>query len=363
MKNNVQMNILKGIGIVSIVLGHTCLYSVQYVYMYHLALFFFVSGFLYNENKYGKNVSALHAARMKSVMLPYLLYSFLHLLLRNWMIGCGLYSASIESLTKEDFIINFAASLCFISAELIGSAFWFLPVLITANVLWGSIIATSNKFSSRYKLLIRYWGGVFSAVVGVVLIQKSVVLVFHLEDALLVVPILELGQAYKKNKLRIDKKLNWAIALAAGVIVILTPILCDTYIELSIDRIINPFIFYSVTLCGMIFWVWVSEKISRFRLLTRAISICGQYSFDIMAMHLFFTKLVDLIYLTYINPSAGDKARFVYSVADLWPVYLVAGVVGPIVFRKTVDFLIKQIAGFLQDRNITVGTEENKIIL
>lgn len=362
MKNNVQINILKGIGIISVVLGHTCFYLVKYVYMYHLALFFFVAGFLYNEDKYGNDVSALHAARMKSVMLPFLLYNFLHLLLRNWMIGCGLYSENVAPLSKKDFIINFASSFCFISVELIGSAFWFLPVLITANVVWGSIISISNKFLNKYQMLIRYFGVIFSAAVGVLLIQKEVVLLFHFEEALLVVPILGLGQIYKKNKMKIDKNINWVLALTAGGIVTLTPILADTYIELSMDRIINPFVFYGVTLCGMIFWVWVSEKIVKFRLLAQVISICGQYSFDIMAMHLFFTKLVDLVYLTYIEPDAGDKARFVYSVVKLWPIYLVVGVVGPIAFRKMIDFSLKKIVNFLQSRSIIMGAKDCTIL-
>ena len=76
-KENAQMSILKGVAIVSVVAGHTCYWSVQYVYMYHLAVFFFVSGYLYDEEKYGNNVSGLFAARMQSTMPIYLLYNLI----------------------------------------------------------------------------------------------------------------------------------------------------------------------------------------------------------------------------------------------------------------------------------------------
>ena len=37
-------DIVKGIGIIAIVLGHSCYFAVGFVYLFHLALFFFVSG-------------------------------------------------------------------------------------------------------------------------------------------------------------------------------------------------------------------------------------------------------------------------------------------------------------------------------
>lgn len=350
--SNVQISVLKGIGIISIVLGHTAFFSVKYVYMYHLALFFFVSGFLYNEDKYGNNVSALFAARMHSVMPQYLTYSILFLSIRNWMIKNNLYNESVEMLSKRDFVQNFSTATFFASGEYVGSAFWFLPVLITANVIFGSIIVLSNHFDSKYKLFVRYMGFVIVGAIGVLFIQKEIFLTFHYEEVLLVVPILALGQMYKVYKEKFDKINNWIIAGLALFVVIIIPITSGTYIELSMNRIINPFIFYFATLCGMIFWVFMSTQIVKCKILARMLSLCGEYSFDIMALHILTTKLVDLIYLSYIDPSAGNKETFVYSVKELWPVYLIAGVCGPILFRKTVNRVWKYVVKFLKGKNV-----------
>ena len=51
-RRSAYWDIVKGIGIVSIVLGHSCFFAVKWVYAYHMMLFFFVSGYLYSDTKY-----------------------------------------------------------------------------------------------------------------------------------------------------------------------------------------------------------------------------------------------------------------------------------------------------------------------
>jgi hypothetical protein len=55
-------DIVKGWGIIAIVLGHTGYFAGAFVYLFHLALFFFITGYFYNETKYGDSapVSPVH---------------------------------------------------------------------------------------------------------------------------------------------------------------------------------------------------------------------------------------------------------------------------------------------------------------
>lgn len=48
-KNHQYWNILKGVAILSIVIGHTYPTLGPFVYLYHLAIFFFIAGYLYKE--------------------------------------------------------------------------------------------------------------------------------------------------------------------------------------------------------------------------------------------------------------------------------------------------------------------------
>ena len=65
-------DVLRGIGIVYMVLGHIYLGEVfdKYIHAFHMPIFFFVSGYFYNGDKYkaAKNY-LLH--EMRTLMVPY----------------------------------------------------------------------------------------------------------------------------------------------------------------------------------------------------------------------------------------------------------------------------------------------------
>ncbi len=69
-------DILKGIGIVSIVFGHSqnLGIAIRTVYYYHLAIFFFISGYFYNEERYGDAPFDFFARRLKNMWVPYFCY-------------------------------------------------------------------------------------------------------------------------------------------------------------------------------------------------------------------------------------------------------------------------------------------------
>ncbi len=76
-------NIVKGVGILSIVIGHTGCQLVPYVYLYHLVIFFFISGYLYSEEKYGDNPFLNFLTRLKKIgknILLFLLFLFFYII-------------------------------------------------------------------------------------------------------------------------------------------------------------------------------------------------------------------------------------------------------------------------------------------
>ena len=68
MPRNNYWDCVKGIAILSVILGHGFQITHDFVYTYHLALFFFVSGFFYNEEKYGDSPELLLANRFKAIL-------------------------------------------------------------------------------------------------------------------------------------------------------------------------------------------------------------------------------------------------------------------------------------------------------
>ena len=73
------IDIAKGMGIIYVVLSHV--YSIpaalsNYIYSFHMPLFFFLSGYLFFENKY-KSVAEFLKKRVQTLVIPYFIFSFI----------------------------------------------------------------------------------------------------------------------------------------------------------------------------------------------------------------------------------------------------------------------------------------------
>lgn len=68
------VDVLKGIGMFWVVFGHIVHIQAfrEYIWNFHMPLFFFVSGFLFNANKYQRFPEFLKA-RVKSLLIPYVI--------------------------------------------------------------------------------------------------------------------------------------------------------------------------------------------------------------------------------------------------------------------------------------------------
>ena len=65
-------DVVKGIGITAVVWGHCMTRFGAFVYLFHLALFFFATGFFYNEKKYGDSPFAYFGTRLNGCWLPFI---------------------------------------------------------------------------------------------------------------------------------------------------------------------------------------------------------------------------------------------------------------------------------------------------
>lgn len=70
---------LKGIGIILVVLAHHSLPVAldTYIFAFHMPLFFFISGYLFNLEKYGSSASKFARGRFNSLIIPYFCFALL----------------------------------------------------------------------------------------------------------------------------------------------------------------------------------------------------------------------------------------------------------------------------------------------
>lgn len=84
-------DIVKGIGIISIVLGHSCFFAVRWVYAYHMMLFFFVSGYLFSDKKYKDKPFEYLGKKIGDFLPKFVIYQSILVIFTNAFISMGIY--------------------------------------------------------------------------------------------------------------------------------------------------------------------------------------------------------------------------------------------------------------------------------
>lgn len=325
-KRNDYFDIVKGIGILSIVIGHSC-WNVSlgrfelpigpFVYLYHLAIFFFCSGYFFKE---ADSLSTLLVKRVKSLYLPFVAWNSAYVLIRNVFLWLGILEGS--PYTGGEYVIVLTNGLLFSGVGEFLAAFWFLPVLFIAILLFAVCVKIANRFAASPFILaaeIALFG-----ILGLYTMQHRFGMLYSMQISYLAVPILYMGWVYRRLEKKVSRYFGWASM--ALCLLVLCGILAANIgcIELSDFRIIHPLVFYPVTLVGIVFCLSLGGILSG-TAVGKAVSYCGRKSISIMAMHIVGIKLVDLLYNLLVEP-LDNLSAFPYATRKLWFVYCIAGV-------------------------------------
>ena len=122
------IDIAKGIGIILVIMGHTiALRYSQWLYTFHLPLFFLLSGLVYNTSKYPKYTTLLRL-KSKQILWPWLKFFLIGLivclLIPDWRASLSLHQTLFELYTTNTNNIQ-------------NSSIWYLICLfVTFNVFY-----------------------------------------------------------------------------------------------------------------------------------------------------------------------------------------------------------------------------------
>lgn len=323
-------DILKGIGIVSIVFGHSQYIgsAIATVYFYHIALFFFISGYFYNEKREGDIPFVFFARRLQRLWIPYITYGLLFVFMHNFFASLSMFPAS--SYETKDFISNIFSVFLLNCSEPAAGAMWFVPLLLGTTAFFAGLMWFCRYFLPKNLKLITL--GILCVAVGffgAVLNWKSVYLSYHLHTSLLLLPIYFLGYFLRATHIEILQHIKWYTA--AVCIVFLYYCLNTGYrIELSMGVVPKHLFFFLISFTGIYTCCFIGKCIQSHKLLSRIFSILGSHSFDIMALHFVVFKTIDLIYGHFIHASSEELGIFPHSFWYLNIVYLILGITVPI---------------------------------
>ncbi len=260
---NVHIDLMKGIGIMLVVFAHTYSDSGA-IYLFHMPLFFMLSGAVLVYAKHGYSLSR----RFKGIMVPYFIFSLLWFAYW-WLIesrlrpmhDAPLFPGALGTLNvKVQQFVNIFVATSSGEAFMYNVVLWFLPCLFVAD--WLYAILRKRKHSWVYVTV--------SAILYYVAFAKLPALPWCLNLAVLSVSLLFIG--HKTYGWLYQTASMCGTALNSVIVVVLTAVFvaialtCDLRVDMRCG-IVPPFYsFYGMAMLGSLIVFTVALVLEKARM-------------------------------------------------------------------------------------------------
>lgn len=332
------MDIMKGLAIIMVAMGHIGTHGGKLIYMFHMPLFFFISGYFYKESYTNVPIELLKK-RSKTLYLTFIKYEIIFVLLHNLFYKINFYNSSADipqkAYTYANFCSNIVHVLVFDGTELLLSPLWFLTSLFIVTILFCFISYIVNK-TLKLKEIFRAVIIIFLVIIGRFLTKIGM----HIDNSLFGEEIFNVsfvallyfyvGFLYKKHELKI--KMHILIASVALVILVI-----GAKYSFNMDMRINYYPNFIVSIIGAIsgiyFMVYLSKKMDESKFKFTSLKYIGKNTIIIMALHLTCFKFVELLQiLVYKLPlySLGNYRIMNGEIWIWWILYVTVGIGIPI---------------------------------
>lgn len=356
-KQENEINILKGICITLMVLGHTLFFGENFIYLFHMALFIMSAGYCFNE-KYADSlvdIVTLVKKRLISLWVPYCAFNIIFLLFNNIFIRLNLLTCNPQfSQYVEKYNLRGGYSLYFSikdSAKILfkillfgyempfGGVGWFLRVLFAITIMYGFNLFLLKKITAKsniYNLII----SIFLLLIGYAMRENG--LNFENIGTICSCYILfNIGFLMKKVK---EKHIvyNW-VSIALSLLILLV---CQRYTTVNLvnNDYLNPFVLVALSILGWIMIYGISEKINKVAF--KEIFICiGKNTISIMFLHLICFKIITYLQLKYYNLPDFLMASqpVLFNKGVWWVAYGIVGVSVPLVIAGVYKYVVGKV--------------------
>lgn len=349
---NVRIDIVKGLGILLIVLGHTQMFGSTFVNLFHVGLFFIASGWCFKE-KYSENlenVKEFVKKRIKRLYVPFVAWNLIFLVFRNIFCYIGIYSSNetvvgmygvVNSLSISEMIRQTYKIMLMGGGEQLTGACWFLRALLILEISFVLIDFIIKKIVQKNTRYVRWIIALLILGLGAYLSKNGIAWKYNLSTVCSVWVLYVLGiELQKKDKHKeklVGKKAVFDIlSIIASYLILL--LLSHKYtISYDSNQYSNVLVFLLSAISGWIM-CWGSSNIivSFMPIVKRCLVYVGQRTIDIMFLHLLFFKLITYIYIKDSGLSIDKLAAFPVLTNELWPWYFIVSIVGSLIINKII---------------------------
>lgn len=347
------IDVIKGYGICLMVCGHSGAPFTDWIYLFHMALFFIASGYLWNERNAvtKKNVVQYVKRKAKSLWLPFVLINLFFTVTQNFFLKIGIYStdagASVLPVTPLDTsaaIKKVLGNIIFSGGSQLAGATWFLRSLFCITIVNAVITyLLKNIISKKTYVFI----AMVVAAIGMQLVNNNVGSISLLVEKIGLQSFFAgyfaylIGMILKKTTYMqfVEQHTLSCFLLSGGGLLLLNFI---GKIQLNVGHVENVAFFALSSLLG---WILVYIVSINSKWIASCVEYIGKHSVWILGLHFLSFKIVTMVYLKIVPESKATLAAYpvVYENNILWIAYTLAGIIAPLlvgyIWHKLFSFL------------------------
>lgn len=356
------LDYLKGIGILLMVLGHSGAPAKTWIYLFHMALFFVASGYLWRDKHVVDIYSCFRyiVGKLKKLWLPYVLTNSTFILFHNLLFDLGIFTNDRHFLevaqggfavlsqkyTVEIIVDKLLRVLFFAESTQLGGAMWFFKTLFFISV--GHAIFSCLVKHLHIMKFVSYGMLIIVCLVGTVAIQHETMLFYKIADRFGLKSFFAAYIAYLLGILL--QKISWEEfvqkwAIVIGICCIPLLYVFDQYGDIHIDqgKIVNLPFFITVSVIG---WFMVYSIAYLVELIGwNWLEYMGKHTVIIVAGHFFAFRIASAgyIYFTQGNPIFLAQFPVIYDVPYLWSVYTIIGIFLPLSIEYSYKLFLQKL--------------------
>lgn len=343
--NRDYWNVVKGIGIVCIVIGHGVMPIQNFVYLFHVPLFFFLSGYFYSEEKYGDAPFSNLEARM-GLWIKYIIMYGGFVLCHNFFLRADMLRQGETMYTWRDIFTKIAYVMVGCGDELLAGPLWFVPALVMGSVILGLIVSASRYLERRcgfvlVKFLFQFIVVIGLSVVGYKMAYNNINPPAHMRVVLMVLPYFEIGYLLRNYVPDLEGKLHLWMSL---LLFLFLCIYSREHLFNLVDEYVSPFMNLTAV-AGIYVCLEIAKQIclsSKGGKIRDLMVYLGRASFAIMGLHFLIIRLIDRIYAAKVGDVSIMYHAYLGNHNTLIPLYLLLGIGIPVVLKKMLDWMTKK---------------------
>lgn len=367
------LDLLKGMGIFLMIYRHARGPMSDFVLLFHMAIFFIASGYLYHVQYAGdgRSVGMYIVKKIRGLYLPYFLYASAFVMLNNLFLRLNIYTDNPAFLQAEGIEVAYTSLgsyygvgtmlkkivdvALFRSGTQIGGALWFFQTLFLVLILYTVIEYTARKLLRDEQHI------VFSQLI-VSLVFLCLGYYCHLANRSMhgfnrvfsVYVLIHIGRILKQYHMmeRVVKHGKRPVYVILAFVVLALGYQRGN-IALDKNNIENPAFFLVMSLTGWLLMYLLASFLTQHRSwLNAGIAYLSQHSIPVIAMHFLGFKIVSWISVCIYGQEPFMIAAFpVLQISGLWWLaYTAVGIAFPLALSGGGRWILRRSRAILEGK-------------